>query len=172
MWPLSRAMLLLLLLRVRSLVPVLLLLLLRWWSANNGSSVSVVRWRRRGRVVVLALSLGLGNGWVKTWVSEESSHFLLVDFISRMTKWLLNHYYHVYQPLRPSFIHGVELCDHLITALAMMHQARLEKISFYGTTITANIFHRAEIFAVPKMCPSLLLSNLKLTTKQRLRFST
>ena len=47
------------------------------------------------------------------------------------------------------------MCDHLITALAMMHQTRLEKISFYGTTITANIFHRAEIFAVPKVCAFL-----------------
>ena len=49
----------------------------------------------------------------------------------------------------------IELCDHLITALAMMRQTQLEKISFYGTTITANIFHRAEIFAVPKVCAFL-----------------
>ena len=40
-WPLGRAVrLLLLLLRMRPLVPVLLL---RGWCANNGSSVSVVR---------------------------------------------------------------------------------------------------------------------------------
>ena len=50
-----------------------------------------------------------------------------------------------------------EMCDHLITAVAMMRQMRLEKISFYGTTITANIFHWAEIFAVPKMCDSLTI---------------
>ena len=49
---------------------------------------------------------------------------------------------------------GGGMCDHLITAVAMMRQMRLEKISFYGTTITANIFHWAEIFAVPKTCDS------------------